>query len=202
MGRVIQLGISNAVNTTRRIFKLCAGSISISPFSICNWGIKLQLVNKGTIHIEKKSRIIGHGVLRASTGKINIGEHCEIRDCNIQANKGNVTIGNGTFINSNCFIVSCENIQIGNNCAFGPHVSIFDQDHVIVRDGIPPWNETKTSPIVIGNNCWIGANVLILRGTIIGDNCVVAGGTVVKGTIPPHSIVKNNRDIIISEIKE
>lgn len=201
--RIVQLGISCisvAVKRILNVFVNGGGKINFSPLSIWNAGIKLQLLKNGSISVDKKSRITGHGLIRSSAGILKIGEHCDIRDCCIQANKGSIEIGDNTFINSNSFIVSCEKISIGKNCAFGPGVSIFDQDHVIVRDGIPPWNETKTAPIVIGDNYWIGANVLILRGTEIGDNCVIAGGTVVKGKIPPHSLVKNNRELIITEI--
>ena len=51
----------------------------------------------------------------------------------------------------------------------------------------------KTAPITIGNNVWMGANALILRGTTIGDNTVVGGGTVVKGDFPANSVIIQKR---------
>lgn len=51
----------------------------------------------------------------------------------------------------------------------------------------------QTSPIVIGNNVWIGANTLILRGTTIGDNCVVAGGSVIRGNYPADTVIVQKR---------
>lgn len=51
----------------------------------------------------------------------------------------------------------------------------------------------KTAPITIGNNVWIGAHALILRGTTIGDNIVVGGGTVVKGDFPANSVIIQKR---------
>ena len=57
-------------------------------------------------------------------------------------------------------------------------------------------------PITIEDNCWIGANATILRGTHIGEGCVIGAGTVVKGEIPPHSIVTSNREMVIKPIKD
>ena len=47
----------------------------------------------------------------------------------------------------------------------------------------------KRKGIIIGKDCWIGAKVTILDGTVIGDGCIVAAGAVVRGYIPPYSII-------------
>lgn len=68
-----------------------------------------------------------------------------------------------------------EKISIGEGTELGPSVYIYDHDY---RSGFcSNCNEEllKKSPIEIGKNCWIGANTLILRGTKLGDNCVVGG---------------------------
>lgn len=92
-------------------------------------------------------------------------------------------------MNSGCIITSCERISIGNGCAFGTNVSIYDHDHTYVKNGNQPWDKTKTAPIIIGNNVWIGCNVIILRGSIIGDNCVVAAGSIIKGIYAPSTLI-------------
>lgn len=56
----------------------------------------------------------------------------------------------------------------------------------------------KPEPIHIGNNVWIGMNVIILKGSVIGDNCVVAAGSVVKGVFPDNAIISNG----VAEIKK
>ena len=58
-----------------------------------------------------------------------------------------------------------------------------------------------SAPIVIGKNCWIAANVTILKGATIGDNCVIGAGTVVKGEIPDGSIVTQERKLHIRSIE-
>ena len=48
--------------------------------------------------------------------------------------------------------------------------------------------------IIIGKNVWIGANTVILRGTTIGDNAVIAAGSVLKGDVAPNTVFLNKRE--------
>lgn len=85
-----------------------------------------------------------------------------------------------------------EKISIGEGTELGPSVYIYDHDY---RSGFcSNCNEEllKKSPIEIGKNCWIGANTLILRGTKLGDNCVV-GGSVLSGIYPDNSLIVQKR---------
>lgn len=54
-----------------------------------------------------------------------------------------------------------------------------------------------SSPVKIGNNCWIGGNVAILRGTVIGDNSVIAAGSVVSKEVPDNAIFIQKRETTI-----
>ena len=57
----------------------------------------------------------------------------------------------------------------------------------------------KTSPVVIGDDVWIGANTVILRGTVIGRDCVVGAGSVLKGVYPAGSVIVQKRTENIDE---
>ena len=59
----------------------------------------------------------------------------------------------------------------------------------------------KTAPVVIGNNVWIGANAIILRGTTIGDNSVIAAGSVVKGNVPSNTLLVQKKEDTLIEIQ-
>lgn len=68
---------------------------------------------------------------------------------------------------------------------------------IILREGVKAMH-FKTSPIVIGNNVWIAANSIILRGSNIGDNAVIAAGSIVKGTVPANTLYlqKKSKELI------
>ena len=114
---------------------------------------------------------------------------------------GFLEIGNETFFNNFCSINCLEKISIGDNCLIGEGVKMYDHNHIFnlknrsIRDC-----DLKTKPIFIGNNCWIGSNVVILSGTKIGDNCVIGAGVVLKGDVPEGSIVKNANNFTIEKI--
>lgn len=105
-----------------------------------------------------------------------------------------IVIKENVFLNHGCMLVCHEKIYIGNNVQLGPNVLIYDHDHDFRhKDGLKAL-KYKTSPIEIGDNVWIGANTVILRGTIIGDNCVIAAGSILKGNFPSNSIIVQKRE--------
>lgn len=118
----------------------------------------------------------------------------------IEVNNGTLDIGKNVFMNRNCMIVCCEYVKIGDGTAFGANVSIYDHDHKIVREGNQNWSDSSKSSVIIGNNVWIGANTIILKGTSIGDNSVIAAGSVIKGSIPSHTIAIQKRETTFKTI--
>ena len=127
---------------------------------------------------------------------IIIGKKFKMRDgAKIRVRKGAVCIiGNNSSINSNNMIACHERIEIGDDVQLSPNVQIYDHDHDFRAEGGVKAGKFKTAPVKIGNNVWIGANTVILRGTEIGENCVIGAGCVVKGIIPSNSIVIDNRN--------
>ncbi|MBQ7290377.1 MAG: acyltransferase [Clostridia bacterium] len=127
--------------------------------------------------------------------KLNIGRKFRMRDgAKIRVRKGaECKIGKNVSVNSNNMIACHESIFIGDNIQFGPNVQIYDHDHDFRAEGGVSAMKYKTAPVEIGNNVWVGANVVILRGTKIGDNCVVGAGAVIKGNYPDNSIIVQKR---------
>ncbi|MCF6222644.1 MAG: acyltransferase [Flavobacteriaceae bacterium] len=114
--------------------------------------------------------------------------------------KGKLSIGNNTSINYGCMIVAMNDIEIGEGVEFGPNVLVYDHDHDFRAFGGIKSNKYKVGVVKIGKNSWIGANVVILRETIIGKNCVVGAGSVISGTYPDNSIITQERKTIVREI--
>ncbi len=124
-------------------------------------------------------------------GRIILGRSTQTRKgVALLARSGTIAIGNRVGFNMNCIVTCHERIEIGDHCAFGPNVAIFDHDH----DYKSKNGGFLTSPIRIGNNVWVGANVVILRGTTIGDNAVIGAGSVIKGNIPADCVVIQKRE--------
>ena len=113
--------------------------------------------------------------------------------CRISVKKGASLILGSGFINSNCEIRCSESISIGENVAIAPEVIIRDSDdHQIV-------GSKKTSPINIGNHVWIGTRAMILKGVSIGDNSVIAAGSIVTHDVPSNCLVAGVPAIIKKE---
>ena len=128
--------------------------------------------------------------------ELRIGRNFKMRDgAKIRVRKDAVfVIGNNTSINSNNMIACHERIEIGDDVQLSPNVQIYDHDHDFrVEGGGVKAGKYKTAPVKIGNNVWIGANVVILRGTEIGDNCVIGAGCVVKGKYEADSVIVQKR---------
>ncbi len=100
--------------------------------------------------------------------------------------KGALSIGNNVFFNNWCTVTCQESIAIGDGTVVGPGCAIFDNDHDFRAEQMS--GNYITSPIVIGKNVWLGANVTVTRGVTIGDNAVIAANAVVTHDIPANCI--------------
>ena len=86
-----------------------------------------------------------------------------------------------------------EKVTIGDNVTFGPGTMIYDHDHNYKQLNKTQDELMVSSPVCIGNNVWIGGNVIVLPGVSIGDNVVIGAGSVVTKDIPSNVIVVGNK---------
>lgn len=114
---------------------------------------------------------------------------------------GFIEIGDNTMMNGTC-IVSYLHVKIGKNCQIASSTIISDTDFHPV-DSLTRKNQVEGHPfsfdmvkkenIIIGDNVWIGWNCTVLKGVQIGDNSIVAAGSVVlRGIYPPNSLIAGN----------
>ena len=122
------------------------------------------------------------------------------RNVSFRVEGGELTIGT-SFFNQGCAITCMDNIQIGDNCLFGPNVVVVDHDHEYRYTDERRGNHYRKAPISIGNNVWIGANVTILRGTQIEDGAVIGAGCVIRGKVEKNTVVVNKQDIHVKNIQ-
>lgn len=84
---------------------------------------------------------------------------------------------------------------------FGENVKIYDHNHQFVDAKTRLKDQGyATSAVTIGNRCWFGSNVIVLKGVNIGNNCVIGAGSIINQDIPDDSIVMSNRDLDIKKI--
>ena len=104
-------------------------------------------------------------------------------------------IGKHFFGNFNLTIQDDAEVTIGDNCNFGPNVTIVTPIHpmlanerraLLTADGQKK-HLCYAKPVHIGNDCWFGASVTVCPGVTIGDNCVIGAGSVVTRDIPANS---------------
>lgn len=99
-------------------------------------------------------------------------------------------------------------IEIGDNCTISFDVAILVHDYSINNAlrllGVPPEEKHRIimRRVKIGNNCFIGARVTILPGAIIGDNCIVGSGAVVRGKFPAGSVVAGDPAKVIGTVED
>ncbi len=118
------------------------------------------------------------------------------------SDKGCIKIGENCFFNNYCSLNSNVGITIGSNCLFGENVKIYDHNHKFADEGLPIKQQGfSNAAVTIGENCWIGSNVTILKGSVIGNHCVIGAGAVISGNIPDNTIVKSQAVYKLDEIR-
>lgn len=110
----------------------------------------------------------------------------------------NLHIGKNVFINSACQFQDQGGIMIGDNCHIGPKTVIATINHGLkAKDRLILYLD----PVVLEENVWTGANVVILPGVTVGKNSVIAAGAVVREDVPPNTVVAGVPAKVIKEIK-
>lgn len=115
----------------------------------------------------------------------------------LDGEKQTLFIGDNCQIGDHVHMVALERVELGNGCLLASKIFISDTNHGTYdntdpnsRPDVPP-NERKlvTKPVKIGNNVWIGDNVVILSGVEIGDGCIIGANSVVTHNVRENSIV-------------
>ena len=112
-----------------------------------------------------------------------------------------ISTGKSFFANYNCVMIDVAEIKIGDNCMFGPNVSLYTATHPIHPATRNSGYEAGKS-ITIGDNVWIGGSVTIVPGVHIGSDVVIGAGSVVTSDIPDMVVAAGNPCKVIRIITE
>lgn len=155
-------------------------------------------------------------IFNKSGAELTIGENCVIKSSFLsnlvglysrtiivtRTPEAKITIGDNVGI-SGATIYARKGITIGDNTMIGGNAKILDNDfHPIEVEArlVDDKSKIGTREIVIGKNCFIGCNSLILKGTVLGDGCVVGAGAVVSGQFEDNCVIAGNPARVIKKL--
>lgn len=181
-----------------------------------NW---FKLVMKATnVKYGKNMKLQGMPVIFNKGGaSLTIGDNCTIKSSFLsnlvglysrtiivtRTSDAKITIGNNVGI-SGATIYARKGITIGDNTMIGGNAKILDNDfHPIEAEArlADDKREIGAREIFIGKNCFIGCNSIILKGSILGDNCVVGAGAVVAGKFEDNCVIAGNPARVIKRLE-
>lgn len=113
----------------------------------------------------------------------------------------NTVIGENFYSNYDCIILDIANVKIGDNVMFGPRVGLYTAGHpidAVIRNEHYEYGK----PITIGNNVWVGGNVVFNPGVTVGDNVVIGSGSIVTKDIPSSVIAVGNPCKVLRKIND
>lgn len=128
-------------------------------------------------------------MLRQLLGQV--GENCVINP-QFRCDYGcNIRMGENVFINYNCVILDCAPVTFGDNVFIAPNCGFYTAGHPVDYPTRNAFLEFA-KPITVGDNVWIGGNVVVLPGVTIGSGSVIGAGSVVSRDIPENVMAVGN----------
>ena len=113
----------------------------------------------------------------------------------------NIEVGENFYSNHNLTILDGNKVIFGDNVFIAPNCSFYTAGHPLDAKRRNQGLE-YAKPIKVGNNVWIGGNVVVLPGVTIGDNVVIGAGSVVNKDIPSNVVAVGNSCRVIKKIEE
>jgi serine acetyltransferase len=108
--------------------------------------------------------------------------------CNGAPRKNKISIDCGTYINRYSMVDAHLEIKIGRNCMIGPHCYITDANHGRAAGVLVKEQKMEPRPVVIEDDVWLGAGVIVLPGVRLGRGCVIGAGAVVTNDVPAGEV--------------
>ena len=112
-----------------------------------------------------------------------------------------IILGKNVFMNYDCIMLDGGYIRIGKHTLIGPHCQFYTPQHPM--DYVERREEKETAyPITIGEDCWLGGNVVVCPGVTIGNRCIIAAGSVVTKDIPDDSLAAGVPAVVKRSLKK
>jgi len=173
-------------------------------YSHITWGRNIKIFGGIDIHFDKTSKVsIGDNVQFRSATKYNFVGIYKRASIAVDRN-AELCIGDNTGFSGTSIFVA-NKVIIGKYCNFGGNTALWDTDfHPLDHEARRVHNRSMilTAPIIIGDDVFIGANTIILKGITIGNRAIIGAGSVVTKNIPDDEIWAGNPAKYIRKINE
>ncbi|HJP68861.1 MAG TPA: acyltransferase [Sphingomicrobium sp.] len=177
-----------------------------------------RLIGRATCRLEDDAVLAPSARIRNIFGdsdRIHVGCNSRVRgELLTFRHGGRIRIGTWCYVGEDTRIWSAASITIGDRVLISHSANIFDslthplsaktrheQIRKIFGDGHPAILSLDESPVRIGDDAWIGAGAMVLRGVTVGEGGIVAAGAVVTRDVPPYTIVAGNPAAVVRELK-
>jgi acetyltransferase-like isoleucine patch superfamily enzyme len=122
---------------------------------------------------------------------LRLGRWCWIgHGSKIRVHEGEVVIGAKTVMGQECTISAFQHVSVGRECILADRVMLIDFDHGVVEVERPIRVQgIYKRDVRVGNNVWVGYGACFLRGTTVGDNCVIGTSSVITKDVPDNAVV-------------
>jgi acetyltransferase-like isoleucine patch superfamily enzyme len=192
----------------RLLFRMFRLPVSAFIVAVDRWWWPLWLKAQG-VQYGAGLKLVGRPEIRMMPGgEIRLGDHVRLGSrpasnawqlaspCALSLRRPNarIIIGSHTAL-SGTAILSAVSVEIGDHVLVGPNCKITDTDShplAAAQRRVDRNAGASSRPVVIGSDVFIGAQSIILKGTVLGDGCVVGAGSVVSGEFPPRVMIAGN----------
>jgi acetyltransferase-like isoleucine patch superfamily enzyme len=150
--------------------------LTVGSGSVIEHGARFTCLSKRGIRIGNRVTVGKYSLIECTSVLWHLGE--------------GLIVGDDSSIGDYSFIGCAAGVTIGSNVLMGQRVSFHSQNHRFADITQPIRAQGVTnSPIVIGDDCWLGSGTIILSGVELGSGSVVAAGSVVNRSFPPNSVI-------------
>lgn len=164
----------------RRLYKNIYGYMQLFYSELIEYAMVFISIIPGRLGIILRRKFINFRM---------IGKNTFIQEWSRFYHPGNIIIGNNSGIGLRTVMNGAGGISIGNNVVIGPEVMIWTQNHIYANPKIPiMYQGWEYKPVIIEDDVWIGARVIILPGVKIGKGSIVGAGSVVTRDVAPSVI--------------
>ena len=165
-----------------------ASRLSIGKGTTLERGVRLDCFGKHPLVLGQRAKLGAMSIVSVTSHLSRLGVGCQI--------------GDDSSLGEYCYLGASGGIRIGNDVIMGQFISFHSQEHLFGDpEALIRSQGTTEKGIDIGDDCWIGARVTFLDGSIVGAHSVVAAGAVVRGEFPAHSVIAGIPARIVSSRK-